>query len=237
MVTNKSSLKNIFEALISIIFPQNCAGCNRPFRGDEKVLCLRCKINLPSSNTWMQQQNIIYNKLYGRFNFENACSLLYFTQSGLAQHLIHLIKYKDRRDIAVYLGNLFGENLKKSKWAEGIDYLIPVPLHRQKRYIRGYNQSELIAEGISEILQIPSLKKELIKTRHTSSQTQKTTKERIENVSNVFDLINPDILKGKHILLIDDVITTGATLESCAQTILNIPDTKISLATLAIAEY
>lgn len=236
MVIKRSSLQSIYDALLHIIFPQNCAGCNLPFRGKEKVLCLRCKMNLPLSNTWLHDKNLFSEKIYGRFTFQKACSFIYFNQSGLTQHLIHLVKYKDRKDIAEYLGRLFGEHLKNSQWAKEIDYLVPVPLHKQKRYLRGYNQSEVIAEGMSAILEIPHLKNSLIKTKHTTSQTKKTTKERIENVKDVFELTNPKELIGKHILLVDDVITTGATLESCSQIILKLPHTRISLATLAIAE-
>lgn len=231
-----SSLKNLFESLIQTLFPKNCAGCNQSFRGQEEILCLSCITHLPISNTWFQKENIVYQKLYGRFPFENACCFLFFTQSGISQKLIHLLKYKSRKDIAFYLGHLFGEHLKESSWIKNIDYIIPVPIHKQKRNLRGFNQSQLLAKGLSESLQIPILKDVLIKHKHTSSQTRKTHQERIENVKNVFEVQNKNILLDKHILLIDDVLTTGATLESCSNTILKIQNTRISFATLALAE-
>lgn len=230
------SFKRIFEALAQSIFPRNCASCNNPFRGQEEILCLTCLAHLPYSKTWLQKENMVYQKLYGRFAFENACSFLFFTKSGISQQLIHQFKYKSRKDIPEYLGKLFGDALMESNWIKEIDYLISVPIHKQKRNIRGYNQSEIIANGMGESLQIPILRDVLIKYKHTSSQTKKTHQERIENVKDVFEIKNKNILVGKHILLIDDVLTTGATIESCATTILKIKETKISIATLALAE-
>jgi len=233
---DKPVLKVLFDSLIQLIFPQNCAGCEHPFRGAEKILCLKCQFNLPLSKTWIHQENIVCQKLQGRFSFEKASSFLYFTKEGITQHLMHQLKYKGREDLAHLLGNLYGESLAKCQWAKDIDCIIPVPIHKRKRQERGYNQSELIASGLSISTNVTLLKNELIKIKHTSSQTRKTNKERIENVKEVFQVKNPETLIGKHILLVDDVITTGATLESCANTILEIPKTKVSIVTLAIAE-
>lgn len=227
-------LKYALYSFIELLFPVNCAGCNAPLQGEEKNLCLHCITNLPLTHNWKNRVNPTYKKMYGRFALEYANSFLYFTKSGLTQHLIHQFKYRNRKDLAVYLGYLFGQHLLKSTWINEIDTLLPIPLHPKKERQRGYNQSAHLALGITEATRIPTLEGVLIKAKNTPTQTRKSIIERVENVRDTFRVEDYAILKGKHILIVDDVLTTGSTIESAAFELLQIEDVKISFATLGV---
>lgn len=226
-------LQNIIKNVGAFFFSSYCAGCGQSFKGQEDILCTHCFLNLPLTNSWEKKENIIYRKLYGRFPFEKAVSFLYFTKSGLTQHLIHQFKYQKRKDIAVYLTELFAKELKKVNWQQDIQIIIPVPIHKKKKNIRGYNQAELIALLLGETLQIAVSTNVLIKNKHTESQTRKSIIQRIENVKDVFAIQKSMDLENKHILLVDDVLTTGSTIEHCSEVLLKIPGVKLSIATLA----
>jgi ComF family protein len=171
----------------------------------------------------------------GRIPFIHATSYAYFTADGLLQHLLHELKYHDKQEIGVYLGQQFGHSLKQTEWIHDVDVIIPVPLHPKKEAFRGYNQAGLIAEGLSDILSIRVINKELYRTRHTESQTRKSRTERIDNMQGVFGVRNVAALADKHVLLVDDVLTTGATLEACALVLLTVPGIRISFGTVGIA--
>lgn len=227
--------KSAIQFIGDFLFPRHCLGCGQTFKGEEEALCLNCIFNLPLTYSWNTHENIMYRKMYGRFPFQNAVSFLYFTKSGLTQHLIHEFKYKSRKDVAFLLGHLFGNFLSHLPWYQNIDLIIPVPIHERKKRTRGFNQAEIIAEGLSHITKTPLDTACLLKCKHTATQTKKSIAERIENVKDVFTLSEPKILEGKHILLLDDVLTTGSTLESCAGTLLQVPNIQISIATIAMA--
>lgn len=171
----------------------------------------------------------------GRIPYAHATSFAYFTNEGLLQHLLHGLKYKNRKETGRWLGKQFALDLSQTNWIKGVDGIIPVPLHHKKEAQRGYNQSLLIAEGLSNVLHIPILDKALVRNRHTESQTKKTRAERMQNMQDAFAIKQANVLINKHLLLLDDVLTTGATLESCAITLLKMPGTKVSIATIGIA--
>ncbi len=178
----------------------------------------------------------------GRIPFVNATSLAYFTEDGLLQHLLHGLKYKGKKEIGSYLGRRLAGSILKNKpaemqenWISSVDMIIPVPLHPAKLAKRGYNQSLLIAEGMADILKIPVADNILIRVKDTESQTRKSRAERVNNMADAFSLRNKGLLTNKHVLLCDDVLTTGATLEACALALLNHDSLKISLATIGIA--
>jgi len=231
----QSLLKNTFQNLSQLFFPLNCECCNNWLSENEEVLCLHCVAALPRTNYHHDLHNQSQQRFIGRVNIQFATSFLYFTKEGMMQHLMHRFKYRDRKNIGKHLGLLFGAELAAGGHLQDIDYIIPIPLHFSKKDRRGYNQSDVIAEGLKESINVPSFSDALIRTKDTESQTHKTRAERLENVKGVFKATNPQLLQGKQLLLIDDVLTTGSTLESAALTLLSIPGVSVSIATLGIA--
>lgn len=225
--------KEFSSGFAHLLFPNLCEGCGQPLLKGEEVVCLRCESLIPFTNFHLQTENETVLRLSGRFPFQHAMSLTYFTNESLIQHILHGLKYKSKKRNGIYLGKELGKRIKLANW--NIDAVIPVPLHPKKEAARGYNQCDLIAEGVSNTLPISVYGNHLKRIKNTTSQTDKTRAERIENVSGAFSVIKSEKLAGKHLLLVDDVLTTGATLESCATTLLYIPNVKISIATIAIA--
>ena len=171
----------------------------------------------------------------GRFPFEAATSFLHFEQNNSTQHIVHQIKYYDNYPLAKTFGRMMGKDIRESHRFDSVDILIPVPLHPKKERQRGYNQSQLLCEAIAEEFQRPIYTHVLFRNTHTESQTHKTREERLKNMQNVFEVQNSKLIEGKHILLIDDVITTGSTTSECCEALLKVPGVKISIASLAIA--
>jgi ComF family protein len=227
-------VKELAQGFSHLLFPKLCEGCNSPLIKGEGVLCLQCESFLPFTNYHHLPDNETALRLSGRVPFRYATSLAYFTQHGLLQHLIHGLKYKDRRQTGVFLGKELGKVIAKLNWE--IDAVIPVPLHQKKEAKRGFNQAAFIAEGIGSVLTLPVLQNVVIRNRPTESQTDKTREQRIENVSKAFEVRKPELIKGKHLLIVDDVLTTGATLESCALSLLLVPQVTVSIATVGIAK-
>jgi ComF family protein len=228
-------LQEIAYGLVHLFYPRLCEGCNKPLLGSEDVLCLGCGLQLPKTAYHDIEDNDTATRLAGRVPFIYATSFAYFTNDGLLQHLLHGLKYTNKKEIGIYLGKQFANDLLKNDWIRSIDVIVPVPLHAKKEAARGYNQSVLIGEGMSEVLHIPLVADKLIRTRQTESQTQKTRSQRLENMKDAFLVMDAATLTGKHILLIDDVLTTGATLEACALALLQVQDLKLSIATIGIA--
>ena len=220
--------------LYRLFFPKICGGCDNPLTKGEDHLCLNCRLELPFTNFETIKDNPVERVLYGRVNLEFATSLLFFSKGEKVQNILHNIKYNEQKELGIYLGRIFGERLQNNPYLKDVTTLIPVPLHPQKQHLRGYNQSDLFAEGMNEILNIEMQTANLYRVTNTATQTNKSRMERWENVENVFRLKNPLNVQNKHILLIDDVLTTGATLEACAQTLLK-NNCKVSIATIAYA--
>lgn len=190
---------------------------------------------MPVTNYHDFAENDSCMRFAGRIPFQMATSYAYFTDEGLLQHLMHGLKYQKKTNIGTYLGKCLGESLQQTSWASSLDLIIPVPLHRKKKWKRGYNQSLLIGQGIASVLGVPCRDDLLLRTRNTESQTKKTRTERIANMKGAFDIKQSSMLAGKHILLCDDVLTTGATIEACALALLDKESVKISVATIGIA--
>ncbi len=223
----------ILNDIINLLYPEYCLACNKPLNSHEKLLCAECFFEMPFTNNHKLQENEMTDIFVGRIQINAACALFYYHPGSKYHKLLHDLKYNNKPEIGVELGKLLGVNILESEFFNDIDYIVPVPLHPKKRKIRGYNQSMCIAEGMSEVLQIEADDNTLKRIINTQTQTKKSRIDRWQNVDNIFKLTS-DKFNGKHILLVDDVITTGSTLESCALT-LQEKDAKISIATLAIA--
>jgi ComF family protein len=192
---------------------------------------------MPKTNFHLDKENLITQLFLGRAPIHSAASYYFFHRGGKVQHLIHQFKYKGQKEIGIFIGNRYGKELLKSPFFNSIESIIPVPIHYKKQKKRGYNQSEIFANGISQSMNIRVDAKTLVKTTKTESQTKKSRSDRWENVQEVFELKKYDHLTNKHILLVDDVITTGATLESCISMLVKIPGIKISIVSVALAHH
>ena len=228
-------IKEFYKGLIHLFYPQLCEGCSKPLVAGEKVLCISCTSLLPQTGYHHIPGNDTEMRFAGRIPFARATSYAWFTPDGLLQHLIHGLKYKGKKETGTWLGHRLGHELQAINWFSGIDLIIPVPLHPARKAKRGYNQSMCIALGLSTSSGIPASDKILLRVKNTESQTSKTRTERVNNMEGAFKIAGNTSLEGKHILICDDVLTTGATLEACAMEILKQPGTKISIATIGIA--
>jgi len=222
--------------LLGLVFPNLCAACGQPLVRHEKVICMRCGYKLPRTNFHHFENNPVARIFWGRVNLYAATAFLYFNKGGKVQHLIHELKYKGNKEVGEQLANLWGNDLKKKGLFTDVEVVIPVPLHPKKQRIRGYNQSEQITRGLAESMAVYHSVGNLVRNTFTESQTKKSRYSRWQNVSGKFGVLYPEKLEGKHVLLADDVITTGATLEACAQELAKIKHIKISVATLAYAQ-
>ncbi len=223
------------KSIIKNLFPETCAGCNNRL-SHENLLCTDCMYSLPITDHHKIANNRFTNHFLGRVKIEKGAAYINFRKEGVVQELLHKLKYRGKFFIGVFLGKMAAEIVEDVDYFNDIDIIIPVPLHKVKESIRGYNQCEAFAKGLSEYSNIPYRVDILLKIKNTSSQTKKSRIERIENVEKSF-FVTPDIdLNEKHILLVDDVVTTGATLEACALALKKIyPNVKISMYTIAIA--
>ena len=229
------SLKNIFSSTLHLFYPHVCTGCGSDLLQQDNLLCLRCINNLPHTNFAQHNNNPVEKIFWGRIPITAAHSEFYFSKEFLIQHLIHQLKYKNNTAIGFYLGELMGKTLSNSNRFNNIDYLIPLPLYPDKEHKRGYNQATIICNGMSDVMNIPVLNGNVIRQKFTETQTRKHRTERWENVEGSFKIKNAELLKGKNILLVDDVITTGATLEACGSIVLQTEGIKLYIATLAHA--
>ncbi len=226
---------NYFNDLLSLLYPELCQACSNSLFKHEHLICLSCLYKLPKTNFHLEHNNTIEKIFWGRVPVEKATSYLNFRKGGKVQNLMHNFKYKSKKNIGFYLGEHFARDLKKENWFDGIDLMIPIPLHYKKQQIRGYNQSEEIAKGLESITSIPVEIKVVERRLPSQTQTKKSRFKRWENVSEIFKIKEPQKIENKHLLIIDDVITTGATIEACAQKLLQVNGVKISVATLAYA--
>jgi len=228
-------LRDWLHNVINLFYPRVCAACGAHLLKNEETVCLKCRYTLPHTGYELHADNPVAQTFYGRVRFHAVTSCFFFAKSGKVQHLIHQLKYKGNKEAGVFLGQQIGQSIKEAPLFQGIDYLIPVPLHPKRERQRGYNQSLMIARGINEVTGIPIGDKYLVRGIYTETQTHKSAEERFKNVKDIFEVHFADELKGKHVLLIDDVLTTGATLESCAHQLEGIPGITISAATAACA--
>jgi len=217
----------------NLIFPQLCCSCNQALLKHEKVICTNCIITLPKTNFHLDKNNVVNKVFWGRVQIEMAASFYAFTKESKVQNLLHHLKYKGVKEVGSVLGKLYGFDLKSAEFFKEIDFIVPVPLHKNKLKKRGYNQSEWIARGLSESMNIPLRLDVLYRKVDSKTQTKKSRYKRWENVGEIFGVLKDDI-KNKNILLVDDVLTTGATIEACAQVLIE-KECKIFVVTLAYA--
>jgi ComF family protein len=224
------------HAFGSLFFPHLCAACGSNNIARDEAICFNCMAHFPITGFANHPGNPVEKLFWGRIPVTAACSQFYFTRSSSIQHALHALKYKGNKDAGLVLGRLLGFSMEQSSRFSNIDAIVPLPLYPKKEQSRGYNQAEIIANGIRDVLKIPVITDAVIRTRYTGSQTNKTRIDRWKNVGDVFSLQKPELLKGKNILLTDDVITTGASLEACGETICRANIGALYIATLAFAD-
>lgn len=217
-----------------LFFPTICIGCTQPLNAAEDTICIDCLIKLPRTNYHRLDTNPVFNKFRGRIQIDSASSFLYFARGNSARALLHHLKYNARQDIGRRLGALYAKDLVNDGFPAP-DVIIPLPLHPSKQRIRGFNQCTSIAEGLNKYFGAEIGTGFVKRISNNSTQTKKGRFERWENVERIFSIAAPEKIAGKHILLIDDVVTTGSTMEACGQTILEAKPSKLSFLTLATA--
>ncbi len=230
-----SYLYDLWDDLLSLLFPRLCYACGNQLLRNEMLICTECHVLIPRTNYHLEEDNPVARLFWGRCKIEKAAAFSFYNRDSRIRHLIHNLKYKGIETIGFELGKIYGESLSKSDFLSGIDIIIPVPLHPAKKRIRGFNQSEIISDGISSATGIPVDRVSLSRITVTETQTRRSRFERWVNVEGIFNVKNPMLLEGKHILLVDDVITTGSTLESCANELLKAEGVRVSVAALAVA--
>lgn len=210
----------MLKRLLDLIYPRTCVACKRPLSGIDTPICINCIIDLPVIINDTLQQKKINQKFDGKVNIADAKSYLLFEKGNVAQKLIHSLKYQNKQEVGIWLGKKFGDALLKIGKRDSFDLIVPIPLHAEKKKQRGYNQAILIAEGMSEILNIPVVKSGLIKMENNTSQTKKSRYQRYKNTSDIFKVDKTVNLQGKKVCLVDDVLTTGSTLEAAANVLI-----------------
>ncbi len=226
-----SLYKTLLGDLADVLFPASCAGCNRALARSEEVICTRCLAHLPRFDD-PQELDL---RLAGRLPVAAMAGYLKYETGGLTQRLLHRLKYRGQRQIGLILGAQFGSWLRQQPFWQEVDAIVPLPLHPAKEKKRGYNQSALLAQGISDATGLPVLSDVVQRLRPSASQTRKSREARWHNVAGIFAVKDTAAIAGRHVLLVDDVLTTGATLEACGQALLEAGTEKLSLAVLAVA--
>ena len=227
-------LKEINQSLLHLLFPHVCAGCGSDIIKENNNLCLRCLAALPETRFENYPNNPVEKIFWGRLSIEAATAQFYFTKESLMQELMHQFKYKGNRETGLQLGKLMGEQIMASNRFP-VDALVPLPLFPRKQKKRGYNQAMVLCEGMSSVWNIPVLDGVIERPEHTETQTKKGRIERWQNMEGKFILTKIDMIRNKHLLLVDDVVTTGATLEACGQELLKGENVSLSIATLCMA--
>jgi len=228
-------LTNILNNILSSIFPEICLGCSAKLLHQEQHICTKCRHNLPFTSFHKHPENPVLQTFYGRVHIENATALLHYKKNGMVQHLLHQLKYKGRQEVGTILGNMLGHELKKEALYRNITHIIPVPLHQKRLRKRRYNQVTTFGQRLAHHLNIEYVDDVLIKVNNTKTQAFKKRAARWLTTQHSFEITDVQKLEGQHILLVDDIITTGATLEACANALKKIPNIKISVATMSIA--
>jgi len=229
------SFREARQSLLHLLFPSVCSGCGSDRLSDESLLCIQCLSELPETNFHLHANNPVEKIFWGRLPVVCATAQYYFTKESLMQRLMHQLKYKGNKDLGRQLGRLMGSHLKRTNRFDDIDAIMPLPLFASKEKKRGYNQATILCEGMCESMNCEILRDVVVRTEFTSTQTKKGRIERWENMSGKFKLVRPERIHYKHILLVDDVITTGATLEACGQELVSIGNSRLSIATLCFA--
>ena len=225
----------LFEDFISLLFPRVCQSCGDHLVRNEMIICTSCLVAIPRTDFHSRRENELEKSFWGRCHIEKAAAFAYFQSGGIMQALIHRLKYDGITEVGMHLGSIYGTILRESGFTKDIDCIIPVPLHRSKERKRGFNQSLIIAQGISGSAGIEVADGQLTRIVRTDSQTSRSRYKRWENIMGVFRLKNPELLRNRNILLIDDVITTGSTIEGCVHELNSSEGVRVSVAALATA--
>lgn len=228
-------VNSLVDSLLHLVFPHLCAGCGGDAPVKENYLCIECLCLLPETNFHPFPNNPVEKIFWGRLPVTCATAQYYFTKESLMQRLMHQFKYKSNKELGICLGKLMGHQLAAANRFASVDALVPLPLFPAKEHRRGYNQATVLCDGISAVLQKPVLKNVVKRVEYTGSQTKKGRVERWQNVDGRFELINEEAIAGKHVLLVDDVVTTGATLEACGQELLKANSVRLSIAALCFS--
>lgn len=224
-----------FEDFIFLFYPPVCNACRAPLNINEDAICTKCLYELPRTDFFYDDENAIVHLFAGRIKLEKGTALFHFEQGSRFRKLLHYLKYHQKPEIGVLLGKELGAEMLKSNNFSDIDVVIPVPLHPKRKKQRGYNQSEKIGEGISKVMGIPQYTDVFIRNEYTQTQTRINREERWKNVSGKFKIENNAKIENKHILLVDDVVTTGSTMEACGEILQTVKGLKLSIAVLAKA--
>jgi len=226
----------MLKLLFDLFFPKVCVGCKNVLVEEEHIVCVACLHDIPVTNLHVNDSKVISNIFYGTVVLQHATALFYFPKKGLVRQLIHQLKYKKQQEISNYLGKWLGVELVESGFYTSVDVVIPVPLHKKRFKERGYNQVAGFGEELAICLQASYNDTTLLRIKNTLTQTVKDRLTRWRNVQTIFEVLDIKSLEGKHILLVDDVITTGATIKACVKELHKIPNIKISLAVMAYTD-
>jgi len=226
-----------FGYLIDLFYPRLCTACGRSLMSHEFVICGYCSVQLPKTNFHNKIDNPIETAFWGRADIKAAAAYYKYTKGGKVQHLIHQFKYHGFREIGVYVGEQFGNSLNESPRFKDMDLIVPVPLHKSKLLKRGFNQSELFGRGLAKSMKAEVLDDNLYRKIASSTQTKKSRWERYKNVNNIFGVRDASLFENKKLLLVDDVITTGSTIEACANILNQIEGVEVSVAAMASAAF
>ena len=231
----KSLLLKTIKSVFELIYPKLCFACEKQPAGQDRSICISCQYRITPTNYHEMADNPVFERFWGRVELQHASSSFEFSKGGLLQNLIHQLKYGNKPAVGVELGKMQGSRLILVDPYNTVDFIIPVPLHLRKKHNRGYNQAAMFAQGLSDSMHIPWTERHLIRTENTETQTRKSRIDRFENVQNAFEVISPERISNRHLLLVDDVITTGDTLEACAVKLLEVEGVKVSIAAIALA--
>ncbi|OYQ37013.1 amidophosphoribosyltransferase [Flavobacterium cyanobacteriorum] len=225
----------MFRSLVNLLFPMSCPGCGGPLLENENTICTRCRHDMPLTLQHLMPENEMYRRFYGRLPVEHASAMVYFHKKDIVQEAIHNLKYRGREEVGLMMGRWYGPDLKGVAALQTVDDVVPVPLHGKKLRERGYNQVTKFGRAIAEALGANYNETILYRATYTKTQTKKNLTARAEIIGSAFDVSFTEADNCKHFLLVDDVITTGATLESCGKALLKIPGARLSIVTMAYA--
>jgi len=228
-------LYDFWDDFISLLFPRLCYACGNHLLRNESLICTECYVVIPRTNYHLLEDNPVARLFWGRCRIEKAAAFSYYNKGSCIRKLIHNLKYNGIKEIGFELGRIYGISLNTSEFVNDIDLIIPVPLHPAKERVRGFNQSELISRGLADTLSRPVDTTTLKRITVSATQTKRSRYERWTNVEGIFGVSDAGAVKGKHILLVDDVITTGSTIESCASELLKIEGVRVSVLAIAYA--
>lgn len=233
---SNSPSNGILEDFISLFYPRYCRGCFNGLLKGEDLICTQCLLEMPKSNYHLYRDNPFFEKFRGRLPVKNVMTLFKFVKESRVQHVLHALKYKQQPEIGELLGRVYGQDLLEADFFDSFDLIVPVPLHPARRRLRGYNQSEEFGKGLAQMLDVRCDDASMERLTITETQTHKTKLSRWENVNKIFRVVDPQNVSQKRVLLVDDVVTTGATLEACGAALLNAGCRELSIACIAATQ-